>query len=488
VVLFAISAFCATFSLRQNSFSGCVKERHVWLRLRRVRLFVFNLLAMNAAAPLNLTILAAGAAGMYCGSCLRDNALAKALIRAGHNVSLIPLYTPLRTDEQDVSVKQVFYGGLNTWLQHAIGLIFRHTPRFIDRIFDSNAMLNFAGKLGANTSPAKLGPFTVSILKGHKGPQIKELRRLMNFLKTEIKPQIVTLPNAMFLGVAEYLRRELRVPIVCELTGEDIFLDAMIDPWKTQARDLMREHTQHVDRFIATSNYYAEKMAAYLALPRSRIETIYPGISKEHLSDTLPTRPVDRPPTVGYFARICPEKGLDRLVEGFKHLRTLEGMENAKLRAAGYLGKKDQRWFEDLKERIQHDSLADHFTYVGEVNLQGKLDFLDSVDILSVPTAYEEAKGIFILESLARGVPVVQPAHGSFRELIYTTGAGLLVPPNEPKHLAEALAKLLRESRLRQQLGLLGQAAIRSQFTDDHMAKHMMTLFEELLKWPPPSY
>jgi glycosyltransferase involved in cell wall biosynthesis len=436
---------------------------------------------------MNLTILAAGAGGMLCGSCLRDSALARALIRAGHNVSLIPLYTPLRTDEKDVSVKRVFYGGLNTWLQHAIGLIFRHTPRFIDRIFDSTWMLNFAGKLGANTSPAKLGPFTVGILKGREGPQIKELRRLMRFLKNDAKPQVVTLPNAMFMGVAPYLRSELKVPIVCELTGEDIFLDAMIDPWKTKARDLMRAHTKHVDRFIATSNYYAEKMAEYLALPRSRIETIYPGISKEHLSDHLPTRPVDRPPTVGYFARICPEKGLDRLVDAFKILRTLEGMENAKLRAAGYLGPNNIKWFDDLKEKIKREGLADHFTYVGEVDLQGKLDFLDSLDVLSVPTAYQEAKGIFVIESLARGIPVVQPAHGSFRELIYTTGAGTLVPPNEPKHLAEGLAKILRDHQLRQNLGQLGMAAVRSQFTDDHMAAKMIQVYEELLKWQPPS-
>src|SRR4051812_10154039 len=257
---------------------------------------------------------------MYCGSCLRDNALAQALIRRGHKVSLIPLYTPLRTDESGVSIKQVFYGGLNTWLQHAIGLIFRHTPRAIDKLFDKPWMLNFAGKLGANTSPPKLGPYTLSILKGINGPQKKELRRLGAFLKDEIKPQLVTLPNAMFLGAAPYLREQLKVPIICELTGEDIFLDSMIEPWKTRARDLIREHTHHVDRFVATSNYYAEKMSEYLAVPRSRIEFIYPGISKEHLSDSPPRRPDDRPPTVGYLARICPEKGIDRLYEAFKNL------------------------------------------------------------------------------------------------------------------------------------------------------------------------
>jgi glycosyltransferase involved in cell wall biosynthesis len=437
--------------------------------------------------PIEISILAAGAGGMLCGSCLRDSALARALIRAGHHVNLIPLYTPIRTDEQDVSIKQVFYGGLNSWLQFAMGLIFRHTPRFVDKFFDRPAMLSFAGKLGANTPPSKLGPFTVSILKGIQGPQRKELRRLTEFLKNEVKPQIITLPNAMFLGVAPYLREQLKVPIVCELTGEDIFLDAMIDPWKTTARDLMRQHTHHVDRFVATSNHYAEKMAEYLALPRSRIETIYPGISREHLSESPPPREEDRPPTVGYFARICPEKGLDRLYDAFKILRTLPGMENAKLRAAGYLGAGNQKWFDELQERMTRDGLAKQFLYEGEVDLKGKLQFLDSIDVLSVPTAYQEAKGIFVLEALARGIPVVQPAHGSFRELIYSTGAGLLVPPNDPQKLAEAIAELLRDPQRRVQLGRQGQAAVLSQFTDDHMAAKMLQLYEELLPWHPPS-
>src|ERR1043165_4080867 len=105
-----------------------------------------------------ICILAAGAAGMYCGSCLRDNALAGALMRAGHDVSLIPLYTPLKTDVPDVSVNKVFMGGVNAYLQYASGL-FRHTPRLLDWFFDRRWLLNLAGKYGAQTSPAKLGPF-----------------------------------------------------------------------------------------------------------------------------------------------------------------------------------------------------------------------------------------------------------------------------------------------------------------------------------------
>ncbi|NOT60097.1 MAG: glycosyltransferase family 1 protein, partial [Acidobacteria bacterium] len=57
----------------------------------------------------------AGAAGMYCGSCLRDNALATELMRQGHDVTLVPLYTPTLTDEPNVSQEKVLFGGISVY-------------------------------------------------------------------------------------------------------------------------------------------------------------------------------------------------------------------------------------------------------------------------------------------------------------------------------------------------------------------------------------
>ena len=60
----------------------------------------------------------AGAGDMYCGSCLRDNALAAELIARGHDVTLLPFYTPTLTDEPNVSAgSRVFFGGISVYLQ-----------------------------------------------------------------------------------------------------------------------------------------------------------------------------------------------------------------------------------------------------------------------------------------------------------------------------------------------------------------------------------
>src|SRR6266700_1676909 len=108
---------------------------------------------------MKILAITAGAAGMYCGSCLRDNALAAELISQGHDVILLPLYTPTLTDEPNVSMDKVFFGGISVYLEQKMAL-FRGTPRFIDRIWDSMPALKAAAKSSIATSPKMLGELT----------------------------------------------------------------------------------------------------------------------------------------------------------------------------------------------------------------------------------------------------------------------------------------------------------------------------------------
>lgn len=429
---------------------------------------------------LRIAILAAGAAGMYCGSCIRDNALAMALKRMGHDCVMIPLYTPVRTDTKSASIGQVFYGGVNTWLQHANG-IFRHTPRALDWLMDRPWLLSLAGNYGAQTSPSQLGDFTLDILRGETGHTGKELRRLIKFLKNDIKPQVISLPNLMFIGTAKMLKEKLNAPVIVELTGEDIFLDAMAEPHKSQARELIRQRAGGVDRFVATSVYYADEMAKYLAVPREKIEVVYPGIPADYLSTSPRALGNGAAKTVAYLARICPEKGLDQLVDAMLLLQQKPGFGDVKLRAAGYLGKAHHKWFSDLLSRIEKSTLAKSFAYLGEVDLAGKLGLMDSADLFAVPTRYAECKGIYVLEALARGTPVVLPAHGAFPELVAATGGGVTHRPGDAQALADTLAELLHEPDRRAKLGRAGHAATQARFLDSHMAEGMLNVYRSVM-------
>jgi hypothetical protein len=121
---------------------------------------------------MKVAYLTAGAGGMYCGSCLRDNTLAAALIRQGRDVVLIPIYSPIRTDEPDVSTPAVYYGGINVYLQHRSAL-FRLLPRAFDRILDAPGLLRRALRNAGSAPPELAGPLTLSILRGEAGPSAR---------------------------------------------------------------------------------------------------------------------------------------------------------------------------------------------------------------------------------------------------------------------------------------------------------------------------
>jgi len=354
----------------------------------------------------------------------------------------------------------------------------------LDAIFDRPWLLGVAGRLGERADPAKFSALTHDILIGEDGNATKELTRLLRFLREDVRPQVISLPNLMFIGLARTFSRELGVPVICELTGEDIFLDAMSDTDRATIRKSIRTRAADVTRFVATSDYYAKQMAAYLDIPCEKIDIVYTGLAPELFANMPSARPA-RQPTIGFLARACPEKGLSRLIDAFLLLRQNATMWQTRLKIAGYIGARDRDFVANLQGRISDAGLNDAVDWLGEVDQAGKIAMLDSIDVFTVPTAYPEAKGIYLLEAMARGVPVVQPAHGSFPELIDQTGGGILVPPGDAQALASALADLLSDQQRRTELGNSGYEAVRTHFTDDQMAQQMLTVCEAALNDQP---
>ena len=428
---------------------------------------------------MRLAYITAGAAGMYCGSCIHDNALAAALVRRNADVALIPTYTPLRTDEENVSLDRVFYGGVNIFLQQQWSF-FRRTHRLVDRVLDSPFLIRTLAGFGSSTNARDLGPLTVSILAGEEGNQQKELTRLVAYLQRDFKPDLIELTNAMFVGMARQLKAQLGVPVLCALQGEDLFLDGLVEPHKTQALNILRQRAQDIDAFIAPCAYYQEYMAAYLQVPRTKIHVVPLGLNLTGHGQAAPP-PGNGPYKIGYLARICPEKGFHLLVEAFQHLKEQPEFASLRLEAAGYLSAYDKPYFAEQVQKIRRWGLADSFTYHGAVDRREKIRFLCSLHVFSMPSVYADPKGLSVLEALANGIPVVQPDHGAFPELVAATGGGVLVKPDSPKALANQLAALLRDEKRRRQLGQTGQEAVHRRFHADAMAAGTLAVYEQYL-------
>lgn len=425
------------------------------------------------------TILTAGAAGMFCGSCMRDNTLAAALMASGRDVELLPMYTPLRTDERNVSRERIFFGGINVFLQQAAGL-FRRTPRALDWLWDRPGLLRLLGKLGSSTDPRDLGPLTVSVLAGREGNQVKELNRLVVYLRDHSRPDVVTLPNAMMLGLAEPIRKALDVPVLCELTGEDVFLDELPQPYRQQAMDWIGVHSRQVNRFLAASGYYADKAAAYFGLDRSRIDVLPPGIHAADLAPAGSALAEDRAPTVGYLSRFYPEKGFDQAVRVMLALRRKAGFENARLVAGGYVAPTHKTWLHDQLRIARTDDQGRWLDFRGELTRHDKARLLQQVDLLCVPTPYPEPKGLYLFEALAAGVPFAGYDHGAFGEWIAATGGGVLAPAGDVDALAERVAEVLADRAGRIAMGRQGRAAVLEDFTAERLAERFVRCLDRL--------
>jgi glycosyltransferase involved in cell wall biosynthesis len=315
------------------------------------------------------------------------------------------------------------------------------------------------------------------MLQGTHGKQRKEVAALNDWLAVEAKPEVVILTNALLSGVVPDFERRLRVPVFVTLQGDDIFLDALPQADRQKCVDLIRRNCANVAGFIATSRYYADHMAAYLGLPRERIHVVYPGINLTGHGGARAVR-IEGSLTIGYFARISPEKGFHHLVEAFVRLRRMPGAPPARLRAGGWLGENAKAFFNEQVAQLRAAGLADDFEYVDAPTHADKVRFFQSIDVLSVPTTYREPKGLYVLEAWANGVPVVQPRHGTFPELIGETGGGILVDPDSPTALAEGLRLILEDHALRDRTGREGEAAVRERFTAGAMARGVVSVLE----------
>jgi glycosyltransferase involved in cell wall biosynthesis len=297
-------------------------------------------------------------------------------------------------------------------------------------------------------------------------------------MAAEPTPDVINLPNSLLIGLAAPLRQALSRPICCTLQGEELFLNGLVPPYREQALSLMRAQVSHVDRFIAVSDYCAGFMSDLLAIPASRISVVPLGISMRGYARRREAREEFR---IGYFARIAEEKGLHVLADAYVQLRRRTGRVPMRLEAAGHLTSTAAPYLSDVCRTLEFAGIGHEFTYRGEVDRAGKIAFLRGLDVLSVPASYDEPKGIFLLEAMASGVPVVQPMRGGFTEIVQRTGGGLLVAPDDTAALAEGLYTLWSD---RQQLRALGDRAydgVREHYTVAKSADRLLQVYESVV-------
>ncbi len=425
--------------------------------------------------------LTAGAAGMYCGSCMHDNSLARAMRDQGVDCVLQPVYTPIRTDDESIAEEQVFFGGIHVYLLQQMPWL-RWVPESIRRTLDWPPLLRLVTRRTHATDAGKLGELAVSMLKGAEGRQSDEVQRMVNWLADEMKPDAILFSNLLIGGSLPSIRNRMpSARLVVLLQGDDIFLDYLRGDARAEAIRHCRQLVSQVDRFVVNSRFYANKMKAMLEIPDDKIVVTPLSIDIEPFqgiaADCKPKSNSDF--RLGYLARIAPEKGLHRLVDTFIRLASQSCHDDVSLHVAGWLGEANRPYLQEQQRKIADAALSHRFTYHGSPSLEEKIAFLHTLDLFCVPTDYEDPKGLFVLESLAAGVPVVQPSHGAFGELIEATGGGLVVQPDCVDELSAAIQRLIADNELREKLGREGCSRVYANHSIESAARQMhQILFE----------
>jgi glycosyltransferase involved in cell wall biosynthesis len=416
-----------------------------------------------------------GAGGeFYCENCLRDTGLVRMLIRMGHDVTLVPLYLPMYADDADLAgMVPVFFGGINVYLQQKVPL-FRHTPRWLDRWIDSRWLLRLAARRAGSTRARDLGDTTLSMLRGEEGFQAKELDRLARWLRECGRPDVVHLSNALLIGLAGRLRRELQVPILCTLQDEDKWLDAMDASASRACWTTLAEQAVNVDAFVAVSRHYGESMARRLGLPADKFHVVYPGLNPE--GHRLAPLTCD-PPVIGFLSRLSQAQGLGELVAAFIALKRDPRFARVRLRATGGQVGDDHRFASELRRQLAAAGVSGDVEFVPIFDRASRMAFLESLSVLCVPVPGGEAFGLFVVEAMASGVPSVEPRVGAFPELL-ADGGGILYEPSEPGALTAALASLLTDPEKAREMGRRAHQVFLDRFTLARMTEDMVRVYE----------
>ena len=414
----------------------------------------------------------------YCGNCLRDSAYVKSLKASGHEAITLPLYLPLTskdyTPENDIPV---FYGAVNIYLKQNFRIL-RGMPKWLNRFFNSPSILRYAAKKSGSTRATGLEEMTISMLQGAEGYQKEELDELIYFLKHHEKPDVVHLSNALLLGLAKKIREELQIPVVCSLQDEDVWVDVMDEPYRSKVWKLMGEKALDTDALIAVSDFFASQMRKKMSIPEDKLHVVHIGVDPSKYALKSPNLDI---PTIGYLSRSNKENGFEVLIDAFIKLKENPKFSNAKLKVTGGKTDDDNKFIAKQIKKLTSKGFQNDIQFIEEFRTELLGDFFDGLTLLSVPVIEGEAFGLYQLESLASGIPLVQPALGAFPEVVGATGGGVVYQPNTPDALALKLAEVLSNPEQIRQMSINGRKAVEEKFNTSILIQKMIKVYESVV-------
>jgi len=232
--------------------------------------------------------------------------------------------------------------------------------------------------------------------------------------------------------------------------------------------------------FVTPTRYYKDFFISKTGLSGESIDIVPLGVDSEFVKPAAKTSP--RPPAIGYFCRMNSFNGFDKITDAFIELKKQNVIPNLKLHLCGGYSGDDKPFISKHLRKIKANGFLKDVKVFHEFQGNKKADFLNSVDVISVPVKKYDGYGLYILEANLAGIPVVQPATGAFPEIVSTTGGGLIYNPDTIEALVEALTKIMTNNELRASFAKTGFEKARSEFSLDKMSRELDALYKKTVK------
>ena len=231
-----------------------------------------------------------------------------------------------------------------------------------------------------------------------------------------------------------------------------------------------------MDAFISVSNAYADEMEKRLQLDRQRLHVVHIGVEAE----TYDLAPIEMdPPILGYMARMSEGCGLGQLVDAFVELKKRPENSSLRLHVTGGKTHDDDSFIAGLKQKMEKAGVLKEVLFADDFGADGRRAFLEKLSLLSVPGSDQSAFGLYILEAMAAGVPVVEPDIGGFAEIVEVTGGGLIYDPGDPEGLVSGIGSLLADRERTRELGRRAREGVLRHFSLDGMIDQVVSVYGE---------
>jgi glycosyltransferase involved in cell wall biosynthesis len=429
---------------------------------------------------MKIVYLITGSGGsFYCGNCYRDMIYLRAIRKVpGTKASAIPLYLPPEVSEAESGLEEnVFFGAISMYMRGKIPFL-RNMPAYFDKIFDSKPLLKFAARRSGTTRTEGLEDMTLNMITGKDAFPEKELKRLVDHLCQDEKPDIIHLSNALIIGLARQLKNVLDVKIVCSLLNEDDWINEMAEPFQSDAWKLIGEGSPYVDAFLTPSVYFRDLFMSKTGYKGNHFNVVPLGLDPAGLTDIEKS---DNWPCIGYFCRINAHNGFDKLIDSFIELKSRNTLPGLTLKVSGGYTSDDKPFINRQMKKIARAGLADSVKIYAEFAGLSKREFFSTIDVMCVPVRKYDGYGLYLLEANCAGVPVVQPSTGAFPEIVEKTGGGIIYSPDDTKGLADALGNILKDRELLSRLGKQGKENVLKNLSLQKMSEGLSEVYKSVL-------